>query len=67
MTLTPIEEQIADLMRSEKTQEQIAAMLNVSRRTVQIHIENMKIKLEVKTLFKLGEAVALLRKENPAA
>jgi len=41
-----------------KTADEIATILNITERTVRAHINNLKRKLNCKTLFQLGEKVA---------
>ncbi len=45
--LTPMEIQIADLIRNGKTSKEIAELLHVSKRTIDTHRENIREKLDL--------------------
>jgi DNA-binding NarL/FixJ family response regulator len=46
--LTPREIQIADLVRSGRTNKEIAELLNISRRTVESYRDKLRAKLKIK-------------------
>jgi PAS domain S-box-containing protein len=48
LNLTPTEIRIADLIKSGKRTKEIAAMLNLSSKTIEFHRGNIRIKLQIK-------------------
>ena len=46
--LTPSEMQIADLIRNGKSTKEIAAILNLSSKTIDFHRDNIRMKLQIK-------------------
>jgi DNA-binding CsgD family transcriptional regulator/predicted ATPase len=63
VTLTPQEEQIAQLARERRTNAEIGAQLFLSARTVEWHLGKILAKLEIKSRRELD--TALRRRSNP--
>lgn len=59
--LTPREQQVADLIASDKTNRVIAEELGISVKTLDVHRTNVKMKLRADTLAQIANVVNLVR------
>lgn len=56
--ITPKERECLQWLRAGYTAEEIADVMNIVERTVRAHINNLKQKLDCKTLFQLGSKIS---------